>query len=92
MERHRLGGRLIHQHLRHLRDPEHYLLSAGEMATHTCRTGGSVLHVEKEQEKVVILCPVHRLSLKDVVIEDTCIVERNGSHFQMVVLENGIKT
>ena len=74
MERHRLGGRLIHQHLHHLRDPEHYLLSAGEMATHTGRTGGSVLHVEKEQEKVVIPCPVNRLSLKDVVLEDSHIV------------------
>lgn len=59
-----------------------------EKAKHTRRTGGSVLGVGKEQQHVVVPCPVGDIGFKEVVVEDAHTVACNGSHLHIVALGN----
>ena len=59
-----------------------------EKGRHTRRTGGSVLGVGKEQQHVVVACPVGHIGFEEVVVEDSHAVACNGSHLQIVALVN----
>ena len=57
-----------------------------EQTKHTRRTGGSVLGVGKEQQHVVVPCPVGDIGFKEVVVEDAHTVARYGSHLHIVAM------
>ena len=57
-----------------------------EKTKHTRRAGGSVLGVGKEQQHVVVPCPVGDIDFKEVVVEDAHTAACNGSHLHMVAM------
>lgn len=59
-----------------------------EKTKHTRRTCGSVLGVGKEQQHIVVPCPVGDIGFKEVVVEDAHTVACNGSHLHIVALGN----
>ena len=55
-------------------------------AKHTRRACGSVLGVGKEQQHIVVPCPVGDIDFKEVVVEDAHTAACNGSHLHIVAL------
>ena len=57
-----------------------------EKTKHTRRTDGSVLGVGKEQQHIVVPCPVGDIGFKEVVVENAHTAACNGSHLHIVAL------